>query len=54
MKLDLSSFEKTLVLLSNVLKEYEKNSNEFMRDACIQRFKYCYELAVKIKLNKVF
>ncbi|MBI5448401.1 MAG: nucleotidyltransferase substrate binding protein [Gammaproteobacteria bacterium] len=48
MKLDLSPFENALQSLDKVLKEYKKNSNEFMRDACIQRFEYCYELSWKM------
>lgn len=47
-KLDLTTFNTVVSRLSIALDEYQKdNSNEFVRDACIQRFKYCYDLADK-------
>lgn len=48
MKLNLSSLEKALESLSLALIEYKKNSNEFIRDSCIQRFEYSYELSWKM------
>jgi nucleotidyltransferase substrate binding protein (TIGR01987 family) len=48
MQLDLTSFNKAINSLTEVLDEYKKNSNVFMRDACIQRFEYTYELAWKM------
>lgn len=48
MLLDLSSLEKALYSLDASLKEYKKNHNDFIRDSCIQRFEYCYELSTKM------
>ncbi len=47
-QLDLTPFNKALTTLKRALNEREKDtSNEFVRDACIQRFEYCYDLATK-------
>lgn len=47
MKLDLSSLEKGIKALIRALEEYEKNPNEFVKDSCIQRFEFTYELSHK-------
>lgn len=48
MKLDLTSLAKAIASLEAALTEYARIPNEFMRDACIQRFEYTYELAWKM------
>lgn len=48
MKLELSSFEKALASLDEALAEYDRTQNQFVKDACIQRFEYTYELAHKL------
>ncbi len=45
--IDLSSFQKASLSLGVALDEYLKTKNVFVRDACIQRFEYCYELSHK-------
>ena len=47
-KLDLTSLEKAIISLENALIEYDKNPNEFVRDACIQRFEFVYDLSHKM------
>ena len=47
MKLDLSSLDKGIKALIRALEEYEKNPNEFVKDSCIQRFEFTYELSHK-------
>ncbi len=47
-KLDLSPLQKAVVLLNEVLVEYQKNTNAFIRDASILRFEYTYELCHKM------
>jgi len=47
-RLDLSSLRRALETLDQGLTEYARDSgNAFVRDACIQRFEYCYALATK-------
>jgi len=47
--LDLTSFTKALATLEEALDAYEKDpKNTFIRDACIQRFEYSYELSHKM------
>lgn len=47
-KLDLSSLSKALATLAEALQEHTKDRlNLFVRDACIQRFEYSYELTHK-------
>lgn len=46
--LQLTSLEKAITSLKEVLEEYEKTKNIFVRDACIQRFEYTYELSHKM------
>ncbi|WP_304950279.1 nucleotidyltransferase substrate binding protein [Sulfitobacter sp.] len=48
MKLELSSFEKALTSLGEALAEYDRTQSQFVKDACIQRFEYTYELAHKL------
>ncbi|MEM5522018.1 nucleotidyltransferase substrate binding protein [Sulfitobacter sp. AS59] len=48
MKLELSSFEKALSSLGEALAEYDRTQSQFVKDACIQRFEYTYELAHKL------
>lgn len=48
-QLDVSSLEKAIGSLNEALIEYSKqSSNNFIRDACIQRFEYTYELSHKM------
>jgi nucleotidyltransferase substrate binding protein (TIGR01987 family) len=47
--LDIQVFSRAVATLKRALDEFERdNSNEFVRDACIQRFEYCYDLATKM------
>lgn len=47
--LDLTSLAKALKSFGRALDEYDKDeSNEFVRDSCIQRFEYCYDLSTKM------
>ena len=49
MQLDFSSFEKALYSLQRVLdRSLTVPEDEDIRDACIQRFEYTYELAFKM------
>ena len=49
MKLDFSSFDKALESLRRVLeRSCTVPEDEDIRDACIQRFEYTYELAFKM------
>ncbi len=47
MKLDLSSLEKALQTLDVALVAYQNEPNDLIRDACIQRFEYSFELLHK-------
>ncbi|SMM97905.1 nucleotidyltransferase [uncultured Candidatus Thioglobus sp.] len=48
-KLDLTNFKKAITTLKIALDEYNKDeTNEFVRDSCIQRFEYCYDYSKKI------
>ncbi len=48
-KLDLTSLAKAVESFGRALGEYDKDtSNEFVRDSCIQRFEYCYDLSTKM------
>ena len=48
-QLDLSSLDKVLRLLSEALQAYALDANNSLyRDACIQRFEFCYELSHKM------
>ena len=46
--LQFTSLEKAVASLKEVLEEYKKTENVFIRDACIQRFEYTYELSYKM------
>ncbi len=48
MKLDLTSFKKAISSLKAALDEHGRQHNDFLRDSCIQRFEYTYELAWKM------
>jgi nucleotidyltransferase substrate binding protein (TIGR01987 family) len=48
MKLELSSFENALASLNEALAEYDRTQSLFVKDSCIQRFEYTYELAHKM------
>ena len=49
MTLDFSSFEKALTSLQRVLvRSAGAPGDDDLRDACIQRFEYTYELAFKM------
>lgn len=48
-QLDLSSLENALQRLEEALQAYSADSqNTLYRDACIQRFEFCYELSHKM------
>ncbi len=48
-ELDLTSFSRAVETFRVALDEYTKDEiNDFVRDACIQRFKYCYDSSKKI------
>ncbi|MBV1788442.1 nucleotidyltransferase substrate binding protein [Marinobacterium sp. D7] len=48
-KLDLSVLARAIATLKVALDEYQKDpSNEFVRDSCIQRFEYSYDLSTKM------
>lgn len=48
-KLDLTVFSMAVETLNKALNEYAKDeTNEFVRDSCIQRFEYCYDLSTKL------
>ena len=47
-KLDLTSLEKAVASLENALNEYALRPNEFVRDSCIQRFEFVYDLSHKM------
>jgi nucleotidyltransferase substrate binding protein (TIGR01987 family) len=47
--LDISSLTKALATLEEAINAYQKTpENGFIRDACIQRFEYSYELSYKM------
>ncbi len=49
MTLDLTPLAKSISSLDVALKEYAKDtSNEFVRDSCIQRFEFTYDLSHKM------
>lgn len=48
-QLDLSSLENALQRLDEALRAYTADTgNSLYRDACIQRFEFCYELSHKM------
>jgi nucleotidyltransferase substrate binding protein (TIGR01987 family) len=49
MNLDLTPFSNAIDSLDEViLAESQKKGDEFLRDACIKRFEYCYEITWKM------
>ncbi len=47
--LNLDIFEKAVYSLKDALNEYAKDKeNVYVRDSCIKRFEYCYDLSTKI------
>ena len=46
--IDLTSLKKALASLGQALDDYQKEHNVYIRDACIQRFEYSYELSHKM------
>jgi nucleotidyltransferase substrate binding protein (TIGR01987 family) len=51
-KLDLTNFKKALTSLYEALDEYRKDeANLFVRDSCIKRFEYCYDISKKILIK---
>lgn len=48
MKLELTSLDNAVASLNEALAEYDKTQSPFVKDACIQRFEYTYELAHKM------
>lgn len=49
MILELTSFEKAIKSLKKAIEERKRlPENEFVRDSCIQRFEYTYELSWKM------
>ena len=48
MKLNLHPLRKALGSLQLALEEQVKQQNDFLRDSCIQRFEYTYELSWKM------
>lgn len=48
MKLQLTSLQKAIQSLHAALLEYKKDTRDFLRDSCIQRFEYTYELSWKL------
>ncbi len=48
-KLDLTAFSNAIDTLSEALNEFEKDeTNTFVRDSCIQRFEYCFDMSKKM------
>ncbi len=48
-KLDLTAFSNAISTFGEALNEYSKDkSNTFVRDSCIQRFEYCYDISKKM------
>lgn len=48
-KLDISVVSKALNSFGEILEQYEQNNKDVVvRDACLKRFEYCYDLSSKI------
>ena len=51
-KLDLTALQNSIGSFNEALQEYQSNENDlikgFIRDSCIQRFEYCYDLSAKM------
>ena len=51
-KLDFTSFSNAIDSLGDALNEYAKDeTNSYVRDYCIQRFEYCYDMSKKILIK---
>lgn len=52
-KLDVSVFEKAIITFKNILDRHRKEQfeDDAVRDACIQRFEYCYDFSKKILIK---
>ena len=48
MILDFTALEKAITTLRQALDEYARAPNSFVRDSCIQRFEYTYDLSHKM------
>ena len=48
MKLEMTSLKNAVQSLKLALDEFKKTENIFVKDACIQRFEYTYELSHKM------
>ena len=48
MKLILEPLQKAINALSKALDEYDNNPSEFVKDSCIQRFEFTYDLSQKM------
>ena len=50
--LDFTSFSNAIDSLGDALNEYAKDeTNSYVRDSCIQRFEYCYDMSKKILIK---
>ena len=50
--LDLTAFKNAVSTLNEALNEYEKDkTNSFVRNSCIQRFEYCFDMSKKILIR---
>jgi nucleotidyltransferase substrate binding protein (TIGR01987 family) len=51
-KLDFTSFSNAIDSFGDALNEYAKDeTNSYVRDSCIQRFEYCYDMSKKILIK---
>ncbi len=48
MKLEITSLKNAVQSLKIALDEFEKTQNVFVKDSCLQRFEYTYELSHKL------
>lgn len=46
--LDVTAFKKAIKSLNEALLEFDKTKSVFVKDACIQRFEYTYDLSHKM------
>jgi len=51
--LDISAFANAVQSLHEALVAYKQGPNDFIRDACIQRFEYTYDLAYRMLRRQV-
>lgn len=53
-KLNVSSLENAAITFETGLARFQQAQDDLMlRDACIQRFEYCYELAVRFLMRQL-